>query len=93
MTSGGEWGSGAGKGGGAGGSVRESGGGFGKMEAAHEEQYFRNLQAQQFKALRTHLDEEIHHHEEAIKMHQEAIERHKKKMATIAKTEGGDTTD
>ncbi|KAJ8321941.1 hypothetical protein KUTeg_000412 [Tegillarca granosa] len=41
----GDWGSGAGKGGGTGGSVRDAGGAFGKMEAAHEEQYFRKLEA------------------------------------------------
>ncbi|CAB0037581.1 unnamed protein product [Trichogramma brassicae] len=38
----GERGSGAGKGGGGGGSIREAGGSFGKMEAAHEDQYFYN---------------------------------------------------
>lgn len=36
----GEPGSGAGKGGGAGGSIREAGGAFGKMEAAREDEYF-----------------------------------------------------
>lgn len=36
----GELGSGAGKGGGGGGSIREAGGSFGKMEAAHEEEFF-----------------------------------------------------
>lgn len=39
----GERGSGVGKGGGGGGSIREAGGSFGKMEAAHEDQYFYNL--------------------------------------------------
>lgn len=39
----GERGSGAGKGGGGGGTIREAGGSFGKMEAAHEDQYFYNL--------------------------------------------------
>lgn len=39
----GERGSGAGKGGGSGGSIRDAGGAFGKMEAAHEDQYFYNL--------------------------------------------------
>lgn len=39
----GERGSGAGKGGGGGGSIRDAGGAFGKMEAAHEDQYFYNL--------------------------------------------------
>lgn len=36
----GDMGSGAGRGGGGGGSIREAGGAFGKMEAAHEEEYF-----------------------------------------------------
>lgn len=39
----GERGSGAGKGGGTGGTIRDAGGSFGKMEAAHEDQYFYNL--------------------------------------------------
>lgn len=36
----GELGSGAGKGDGGGGSIREAGGSFGKMEAAREEEFF-----------------------------------------------------
>ncbi|XP_063407872.1 ATPase inhibitor mai-2, mitochondrial-like isoform X3 [Mytilus galloprovincialis] len=82
-----EWGSGAGKGGGAGGSVREAGGAFGKMEAAREEQYFRKLQAQQLKEMKDHLDEEVNHHEVQIKQHQEAIDRHKKRITDLAKAE------
>lgn len=39
----GERGAGAGRGGGGGGSIREAGGSFGKMEAAHEDQYFYNM--------------------------------------------------
>ena len=39
----GDIGSGAGQGGGTGGSIRDAGGAFGKREAAQEEQYFRNL--------------------------------------------------
>lgn len=31
------------QGGGAGGTIRDAGGSFGKMEAAHEEEYFRRL--------------------------------------------------
>ena len=31
------------QGGGTGGSIRDAGGSFGKMEAAHEEEYFRRL--------------------------------------------------
>lgn len=36
----GDLGSGAGQGGGGGGAIRSAGGAFGKMEAAHEEEYF-----------------------------------------------------
>ncbi|XP_050408289.1 ATPase inhibitor mai-2, mitochondrial [Patella vulgata] len=78
-----EYGSGAGKGGGTGGSIREAGGSFGKMEAAHEEQYFRKLQAEQLKRMKEHLGEEIEHHERSIKQHKEAIERHKKKIGQL----------
>ncbi|XP_077990381.1 ATPase inhibitor mai-2, mitochondrial-like [Glandiceps talaboti] len=83
MSGVGEYGSGAGKGGGSGGAVREAGGSFGKMEAAHEEQYFRKLQAQQLKSLKHQHDEEIEHHEAAIRRHSEAITRHKKRMQQI----------
>ena len=38
----GELGSGAGQGGGGGGTIRNAGGAFGKMEVAHEEEYFYN---------------------------------------------------
>ncbi|XP_046578641.1 ATPase inhibitor mai-2, mitochondrial-like isoform X1 [Haliotis rubra] len=79
----GEWGSGAGKGGGSGGSVRDAGGSFGKMEAAQEEQYFRKLQAAQLSALHDHLDEEIKHHQKQINNHKDAIERHKKKISQL----------
>lgn len=82
-----EWGSGAGKGGGAGGSVREAGGAFGKMEAAREEQYFRKLRDQQLKDLRKHMEEEVAYHEKEIIQNQEAIDRHKKRIADLAKAE------
>merc|ERR1712179_845424 len=80
MSQTGDWGSGAGKGGGGGGSVREAGGSFGKMEAAHEEQYFRKLQSEQLKGLRHMMEDEVKYHDQQIKLHQEAIERHKKKI-------------
>ncbi|XP_057309068.1 ATPase inhibitor mai-1, mitochondrial-like [Hydractinia symbiolongicarpus] len=80
----GEAGSGAGRGGGSGGSIRDAGGAFGKMEAAHEEQYFRKLQSELLsKVKREHQkqclyhDEEIKFHEDAIKRHTESIERHR----------------
>lgn len=39
----GDMGSGAGKGGGSGGSIRDAGGAYGKLEAAREEEYFHKL--------------------------------------------------
>ncbi|CAK9824356.1 ATPase inhibitor mai-2, mitochondrial, partial [Anthophora retusa] len=81
----GEPGSGAGKGGGGGGSIREAGGSFGKMEAAHEDQYFYNLQKQQVQKLKDDLHDEISFHEEQIKRHQEAINRHKKRITDMNK--------
>ncbi|XP_033109098.1 ATPase inhibitor A, mitochondrial-like [Anneissia japonica] len=79
----GEMGSGAGKGGGTGGTIRDAGGSFGKMESAHEEQYFRKLQALQLKQLKEHHDEEIDAHENEIRRHNEAIKRLKKKKSQI----------
>ncbi|XP_041471525.1 ATPase inhibitor A, mitochondrial-like [Lytechinus variegatus] len=79
----GEYGSGSGSGGGTGGSIRDAGGAFGKMEAAHEEQYFRQLQAEQLKALKKHHDEEIEAHEREIRRHEEAIHRLKKRKGEI----------
>ncbi|XP_076382759.1 uncharacterized protein LOC117229346 [Megalopta genalis] len=79
----GERGSGAGKGGGGGGTIREAGGSFGKMEAAHEDQYFYNLQKEQFKKLKEDLHDEISFHEEQIKRHQEAINRHKQRITDM----------
>lgn len=40
-------GDGAGRGGGSGGSVRDAGGAFGKMEAAREDEYFYKKQKEQ----------------------------------------------
>ncbi|XP_053661347.1 ATPase inhibitor A, mitochondrial-like [Anopheles marshallii] len=56
MSQVGEMGSGAGKGGGGGGAIREAGGSFGKMEAAHEEEYFYKQQREQLAKLKTSTD-------------------------------------
>ncbi|KAG5331438.1 ATIF2 inhibitor, partial [Acromyrmex heyeri] len=55
----GERGSGAGKGGGSGGAVRDAGGSFGKMEAAHEDQYFYNLVSIYFLLIVYHINDLI----------------------------------
>lgn len=81
----GERGSGAGKGGGGGGAIRDAGGAFGKMEAAHEDQYFYNLQKEQLTKLKEDLHDEISFHEEQIRRHQEAINRHKKRITEMPK--------
>ncbi|VDM42734.1 unnamed protein product [Toxocara canis] len=55
----GDMGRGAGKSGGSGGSIRDAGGAFGKRQAAHEEEYFYNLQKEQVKAMRIELEEKL----------------------------------
>ncbi|KAG8187397.1 hypothetical protein JTE90_016941 [Oedothorax gibbosus] len=79
----GEWGSGSGKGGGSGGSVRDAGGSFGKMESAREEEYFRKQQREQIQKLKGHLHDEISHHEELVKKLQDEIQRHKQKITEL----------
>merc|ERR1711893_134933 len=76
-------GSGVGHGGGGGGSIREAGGSFGKMEAAREEQYFRQKQAEQLAKMKDHHEEEIETHRKHIEMHKEAIKRHEQKMKNL----------
>uniref|UniRef100_A0A8D9BK63 ATP synthase F1 subunit epsilon n=1 Tax=Cacopsylla melanoneura TaxID=428564 RepID=A0A8D9BK63_9HEMI len=78
LYSGGERGSGAGKGGGAGGTIRESGGKMGEMGAAKEDEYFYKKQKEQLASLKEHSHTEIAFHEEQIKQHQDAIARHQK---------------
>ncbi|KAM3965953.1 testis-specific ATPase inhibitor-like protein [Aphomia sociella] len=53
-------GSGAGKGGGAGGTVRESGGGLGQFGAAQEEGYFFNKQREQLEKIKRKMKKEPH---------------------------------
>jgi len=76
-------GSGAGKGGGSGGSIRDAGGAFGKMEAAREDEYFYKLQKAQLKQLKDQLAREIEHHASQAKNHADVIERHKKRMEEL----------
>lgn len=85
LMSTGEQGSGAGKGGGTGGAVRDAGGAFGKRQAAKEEEYFRNLSQSQFAALKTSIEDEIKYHEKEIKEHRDDLERHQKKLDELKK--------
>ena len=79
----GERGSGAGKGGGSGGSIRDAGGAFGKQEAAREDQYFRQQSAEQLSKLKSALDSQIASHQKLIKEHQEAIDQAKKAIQDL----------
>nr|XP_027201462.1 ATPase inhibitor mai-1, mitochondrial-like [Dermatophagoides pteronyssinus] len=74
----GEWGSGSGKGGGTGGSVRDAGGAFGRMEAAREEEFFRRKQQEELEKLRKALDSQRQELEKQIKEHESEIERLRK---------------
>ncbi|CAJ0562833.1 unnamed protein product, partial [Mesorhabditis spiculigera] len=78
-------GDGAGKSGGTGGSIRDAGGAFGKMEAAREGEYFHKLQQKQIDELKKHLSETVAQTEAQLKQHQEALNRHKKALADLEK--------
>jgi hypothetical protein len=81
----GDLGSGAGRGGGDGGSIRQAGGAFGKMEAAREEEYFHNKQREQLERLKNDQIHQAEFHHQQIKEHEEAIRRHKKFLDALAK--------
>ncbi|CAG9536420.1 unnamed protein product [Cercopithifilaria johnstoni] len=90
----GDPGSGSGKGGGAGGSIRDAGGAFGKQQAAREEQYFRKLEKEQLKALqmqyknlRKEMEREIEKHESHAREHKEAAERLRRRASELEKQE------
>lgn len=68
------------QGGGAGGSVREAGGAFGKMEAAREEQFFRNKQKDQLEKMKVSLDAQKSEIEKQIKEHELELARLKKEI-------------
>nr|XP_050024060.1 ATPase inhibitor, mitochondrial-like [Dermacentor andersoni] len=78
-----DWSGGAGKGGGAGGSIREAGGGFAKVEIAREEQYFRQLQEEQIKRLHDHITSEIKERESLIKELKSQIDKNKKMLEDL----------
>ncbi|CAH2050005.1 unnamed protein product, partial [Iphiclides podalirius] len=72
----GEPGSGAGKGGGTGGAIRDAGGSFGKMQAAREDEYFYKKQKEQIASMKGMIDQEVAFHKDQIKRHEDAIRRH-----------------
>jgi predicted nuclease with TOPRIM domain len=65
------------------GAIRSGGGSFAKREQAQEDQYFRKLQQEQLQKLKTHLDEEVAHHEAEIKRHQTRIQQLKEKASKL----------
>ncbi|KAK8736254.1 hypothetical protein OTU49_004896, partial [Cherax quadricarinatus] len=79
----GDPGSGAGHGGGTGGSIRDAGGAFGKREHAQEDQYFRKLQQEQLEKMRKGLKQEVEFHKSQIKAHEDAIERHEERLKLL----------
>ncbi|XP_068626809.1 ATPase inhibitor mai-2, mitochondrial-like [Battus philenor] len=79
----GEPGSGAGKGGGSGGAIRDAGGSFGKMQVAREEEYFYKKQKEQLSNIKGLLSQEIAFHQDQIKRHEDAIRRHKEQIANM----------
>ncbi|VDO67854.1 unnamed protein product [Heligmosomoides polygyrus] len=79
----GGYGDGAGRGGGSGGSIRDAGGAFGKMEAAREDEYFYKKQKQQLEDLKAQIEKEIKHHEEQVESHQAVLERHRQRVKEL----------
>ncbi|CAJ0962884.1 unnamed protein product, partial [Mesorhabditis belari] len=76
----GDPGSGAGKSGGSGGSIRDAGGAFGKMEAAREGEYFHKLQKKQIAEMKKHLAD-------TIKQTEAQLQRHKEQLAELETTQ------
>lgn len=67
------------------GSIRDAGGALSEKEKAEENLYFRKLQQEQLKALKSHHDEEIKSHEDEIKRLQNKIKEHKDKIDKLDK--------
>uniref|UniRef100_T1GV51 ATP synthase F1 subunit epsilon n=1 Tax=Megaselia scalaris TaxID=36166 RepID=T1GV51_MEGSC len=67
------------------GTIRQAGGSFGKMEAAHEEEYFRRKQFEALQKLHSDQIHQIEFHKHQIKEHQEAIKRHQEFITNLEK--------
>ena len=65
------------------GAIKKEGGKFAKKAAADENQYIRQLEAEQWKALQKHHHDEIEQHEEDIKRHQKRIKEHKERLSQL----------
>lgn len=62
------------------GAIKKEGGKLAKKAAADENQYIRQLEADQWKALQEHHESEILEHEEDIKRHQKKIQAHQDRL-------------
>ena len=65
------------------GGITEEGGKLAKKAAADESQYVRQLEEEQWKALRQHHQDEINEHMEDIKRHEAKITEHKERLAKL----------
>ncbi|XP_046383532.1 ATPase inhibitor mai-2, mitochondrial-like [Ischnura elegans] len=71
--------------GGSSGSIREAGGAFGKMQVAHEEEYFYKQQKELLKQLKSTISEEISDHKRKIVEHEEEIKKHRSRIEELEK--------
>ncbi|VDM95639.1 unnamed protein product [Thelazia callipaeda] len=81
-------------GGGSGGSIRDAGGAFGKIQAGREEEFFKKLEKEQLKSLqmqyrnlRKEMEREIEDHENQVRDHQEAVDRLRRRVDALEKEE------
>ena len=65
------------------GAIKKEGGKLAKKAAADENQYIRQLEAEQWKALQQHHESEIREHEEDIKRHQQRIKEHQERLKKL----------
>lgn len=65
------------------GSIKEEGGKLAKKAAADESQYIRQIEKEQWKALKKHHTDEIKEHKEDIKRLQKRIKEHEERLQKI----------
>ncbi|CAJ0928069.1 unnamed protein product, partial [Mesorhabditis belari] len=81
----GELGAGMGKSGGGGGSIRDAGGAFGKLEAAREGEYFHKLQIRQIDDMRKQIRKELQFSEAEITKQRQNLQRTRERLAELDK--------
>lgn len=67
------------------GSIRAAGGAFGRMEAVHEEEYFRRKQFEALQKLHSDQIHQVEFHKIQIKEHHAAIKRHQEFLDNLEK--------